>query len=150
MDREDNGENLFYKLNFRGLLLFLFNLSKLGLKKRVIRKQISEVLSNPKIEEMAPFLKYFDDFENAGFDVLYSLKEIAAELQNHHEDNTTGLSNSNMIYLIRRATEIYFIRVTNYFFFAVDNQVDFLTIIVNKRGLQTSRKFEERRVNTDY
>ena len=116
MDDDYNGENLVYVLNFRGFLLFLLNISRSGLKKSQIRKQISKVLSNPRTVEIAPFLKYWDDFEKAGFDVFSSLKEIAAELEHHHEENTTGLSSENLIYLLRRATEIYFIRMTNYFF----------------------------------
>ena len=88
---DDNDENLVYVLNFKGLLLFLLNLSRSGLKKSLIRKQISDVISNPKTIEIAPFLKYWDDFEKAGFDVFSSLKEIATELEHHHEENITGL-----------------------------------------------------------
>ena len=117
---DDKGENLVYVLNFRGFLLFLLNLSRSGLKKSLIRTQVSQVLSNPKTIEMAPFLKYWDDFEKAGFDVFSSLKEIAIELEHHHEENTTGLSSGNLMYLLRRATEIYFIKMTNYFFLTTD------------------------------
>jgi hypothetical protein len=123
-------------------------LSKLGLKKSDVQKQIYEVLSNPKTEEIAPFLKYWGDFKNAGFNVLHSLNEIAAALQNHHEENTTGLSSSNMIYLIRRATEIYFIRVTNYLFFTIDISGGFSHYYGEKKGF--ANLLEIRRKTSEY
>jgi hypothetical protein len=131
--------------------LFLLNLSRLGLKKSEIRKQISQVLANPKTVEMAPFLKYWEVFENSGFDVLHSLKEIAAELQNHHEENTTGLSSDNMIYLIRRATEIYFIKITNYFFLTIDESGGFSYLYIQQKGFaelqEIRRKVHEYRLS---
>ena len=147
---DDNGENLVYALNFRGFLLFLLNLSRSGLKKSQIRKQISQVLSNPKTVEIAPFLKYWDDFEKAGFDVFSSLKEIAVELEHHHEENTTGLSSGNLMYLLRRATEIYFIKMTNYFFLITDESSLFSHDYGQKKGFAECRKFKERQMNIDY
>ena len=151
MDDDYNGENLVYVLNFRGFLLFLLNISRSGLKKSQIRKQISQVLSNPRTVEIAPFLKYWDDFEKAGFDVFSSLKEIAAELEHHHEENTTGLSSENLIYLLRRATEIYFIRMTNYFFLRTDESSLFSHYYGQKKGFaelqEVQRKTDEYRLS---
>ena len=148
---DDNGENLVYALNFRGFLLFLLNLSRSGLKKSQIRKQISQVLSNPKTVEIAPFLKYWDDFEKAGFDVFSSLKEIAVELEHHHEENTTGLSSGNLMYLLRRATEIYFIKMTNYFFLITDESSLFSHDYGQKKGFaelqEIQRKTDEYRLS---
>lgn len=150
MDDDYNGENLVYVLNFRGFLLFLLNISRSGLKKSQIRKQISQVLSNPRAIEIAPFLKYWDDFEKAGFDVFSSLKEIAAELEHHHEENTSGLSSGNLIYLLRRATEIYFIKMTNYFFLTTDESSLFSHYYGQKKGFaelqEIQRKTDEYRL----
>ena len=149
MDDDYNGE-LVYVLNFRGFLLFLLNISRSGLKKSQIRKQIGQVISNPKTVDIAPFLKYWDDFEKAGFDVFSSLKEIAAELEHHHEENTTGLSSGNLIYLLRRATEIYFIRMTNYFFLKTDESSLSSHYYVQKKGFaelqEIQRKTDEYRI----
>ena len=150
IDDDDNAENLVYVLNFRGFLLFLLNLSRSGLKKSLIRKQISQVLSNPKIIEIAPFLKYWDDFEKAGFDVFSSLQEIATELEHHHEENITGLSSGNLMYLLRRATEIYFIKMTNYFFLTTDGSSLFSHYYGQKKGFaelqEIQRKTDEYRL----
>jgi hypothetical protein len=150
MDDDYDGENLVYVLNFRGFLLFLLNLSRSGLKKSLIRKQMSQVLSNPKTVEIAPFLTYWDDFEKAGFDVFSTLKEIAAELERHHEENTTGLSSGNLMYLLRRATEIYFIKMTNYFFLTTDESSPFAHYYGQKKGFaelqEIQRKTDEYRL----
>lgn len=145
-----NCENLVYVLNFRGFLLFLLNLSRSGLKKSLIRRQISQVLSNLKTVEIAPFLKYWDDFEKAGFDVFSSLKEIAVELEHHHEENTTGLSSGNLMYLLMRATEIYFIKMTNYFFLTTEESSLFSHYYGQKKGFaelqEIQRKTDEYRL----
>lgn len=146
MDDDYNGENLLYVLNFRGFLLFLLNLSRSGLKKSLIRKQIIQVLSNPRTIEIAPFLKYWDDFEKAGFDVISSLREIAVELESHHEENTTALSSGNRTYLLRRATEIYFIKMTNYFFLRTDKSSPFSHYYSQKKGFA---ELQEIRRKTD-
>ena len=91
------------------------------------------MLSNPKTVEIAPFLKYWDDFVKAGFNVFSSLREIAVELEHHHEENTTGLSSGNMMYLLRTATEIYFINVTYYFFLTTEESSLFSHYRAKKR-----------------
>ena len=102
------------------------------------------MLSNPKTVEIAPFLKYWDDFEKAGFDVFSSLKEIAAELEHHHEENTTGLRSGNLIYLLRRATEIYFIRMTNDFFLRTDESSPFSHYYGQKKGFTELREIQRK------
>lgn len=141
---EENDENLLYRLNFRGFLLYLYNISILGTKKSIARKWTYEVLSNPRILDLAPFLKYWDDFTEAGFNVLRTLEEIAVELQNHHEDNTTGLSSNNQIYLVRRATEIYFIRITNFFFLSIDTAGGFSHFYIQQRGISKLQEIERK------
>src|SRR6476620_8096419 len=144
IDDDYNGENLVYVLNFRGFLLFLLNLSRSGLKKSLIRRQISQVLSNPRTIEIAPFLKYWDDFEKAGFDVFSSLKEISVELESHHEENTTGLSSSNLMYLLMRATEIYFIKMTNYFFLTTEESSLFSHYYGQKKGFAELQEIQRK------
>ena len=128
------------RLTIRGLILYLYienlihnekkrkpqgrkrdnrNGSKEKREHDTYRQNIRNVLSNPKTTEKIPFLKYWAEFKNHGFDVINSLTSISSELINQlhvdaEEDN----------YLIRRATERYFIDVNNYFYeYDVNNQI---------------------------
>ena len=80
-----------------------------------------------------------------------SLKEIAVELEHHHEENTTGLSSGNLMYLLRRATEIYFIKMTNYFFLITDESSLFSHDYGQKKGFaelqEIQRKTDEYRLS---
>ena len=78
------------------------------------------------------------------------LSEIAAELEHHHEENTTGLSSGNLMYLLKRATEIYFIKMTNYFFLTTDESSLFSHHYGQKKGFaelhEIQRKTDEYRL----
>jgi hypothetical protein len=140
---EDDDENLLYQLNFRGFLLFLLNLIHLETN-TVFRKYVCQVLSSPRILEIAPFLQYWADFEKAGFDVMHSLKEIALELRTHHEEKTTSIGSSNMAYLVRRATEIYFIRVTNFFSLRIDESSVFSYYYLQDKGYENLQEIRSK------
>ncbi|MGH9990578.1 MAG: hypothetical protein ACREAS_09090, partial [Nitrososphaera sp.] len=68
-----------YSLNFRGFLLYLVGEAR---SKRQNNKRLREVISNPAILEMAPFLQYWQDFERSRFNVIGRLREIGIEFQN--------------------------------------------------------------------
>lgn len=80
---------------------------------RKIKNRIREVISNPLItEEIAPFLKYWQYFfnEDYNFNVIDLLLEISVELENQLHIDT-----KNDLYLLRRASERYFIEFENFF-----------------------------------
>lgn len=134
LEYSNETRNLRYKINFMGLLLFLFNLSTLVRKKKQAREYIYEVISNPEVLEMARFLRYWRDFEDAGFDVPKSLMEIAAELKNYLAEETAYITVTNMARLIRRATEAYFIRINRFFFWKIDEIGGFSYIYAQQKG----------------
>ena len=108
-----DSKNWRYTLNFRGFLLFLIGISNIS-NKKIMCKRIKEVILNERIKELAPFLQYWDIFEKEGFPVIKLLIKIADELKDQLNYETTDLSNNNS-YLLKRATEYYFIRWINYF-----------------------------------
>ena len=67
-----------YSLNFRGFVLFLAGESKTGSEQR-----IRDVISNPTIFTIAPFLDYWDKFEQIGFDVIKTLKKVGSDFESH-------------------------------------------------------------------
>lgn len=75
-----------------------------------IAQRIRKVLSNPLIIKIAPFLEYWAEFEKYGFNVVALLLKISVELQNQlHIDAYDDT------YLVRRATERFFIALENFF-----------------------------------
>jgi len=107
--RRRERKNWKYSLSFRGLLLYIYN--EYHADGKSDKRRIRSVIQNPLVVEEAPFLKYSDEFEKHGFDVIGLLKKISEELfsQLHitaEEDN----------YLLRRATERYSVEVENYFY----------------------------------
>ena len=46
------------------------------------KRRIREVISNSSLTKKIPFLKYWSDFEDVGFDVLDILKEITIDFNN--------------------------------------------------------------------
>ncbi len=108
-----DSKNWRYTLNFRGFLLFLIGISNI-FNKKIMYKRIKEVISNERIKELAPFLQYWDIFEKEGFPVIKLVIKIADELKDQLHYETTDLSNNNS-YLLKRATERYFIRWIDYF-----------------------------------
>jgi len=77
-------------------------------------KRIKEVISNERIKELASFLQYWDNFEKEGFPVINLLIKIAVEFKDQLNYETTDFSNNNR-YLLKKATERYFISWINYF-----------------------------------
>ena len=107
-------KNWRFLLNFRGVLLFLAGFSNSKDKKTY--KRIKEVISNERIKKLAPFLQYWDDFEKEGFPVIKLLIKIADELKDQLHYESTDLSSNNNSYLLKRATERYFVAWLNYFY----------------------------------
>lgn len=127
-----------YAPNFRGLLLFLYLCKILRLKKDIrndfknrpgktkskddtristlgkrkynqtVRK-IRRIIGKDHILKKAPFLKYWQDFEKCGFDVIELLLQIAEELHSQ-----LHIDAENDKYLLRRASERYFVEAENY------------------------------------
>jgi len=119
-----------YSLNLRGFLLYLFEESQ---AERKDSRRIRAVILNPAIVEEAPFLMYCQDFENAGFNVIDILRKIGIEFRNQlHYD---------IDYLLRRATERYYVELTNYFY-SLKSPLFFNKYIKNV-SLQTDKKLKE-------
>jgi hypothetical protein len=94
-----------YSLNFRGFLLYLAGEAR---AKKQNNRRLREVISNPVILELAPFLQYWQNFEKSKFDVIGTLREIGMEFQNL-------LTIYPIDYLQQRVTERYFFTVNTYF-----------------------------------
>ena len=104
-------ENFSYSLKFRGLLLFLI-LSVSSKKSRTDKLLFSNVLSNPSIVKIAPFLKYLNEFEELGFKGKELIVTIAEELRNQlHLDIPDGN------FLLERTIERYYKEFQKYFLF---------------------------------
>jgi hypothetical protein len=135
-----------YAPNFRGLLLYLYLCKIPSLKKDSIENQgrkgpgkkkryddsenstpgkrkynqtiskIRNIINKPSVQERAPFLKYWHVFDECGFNVIELLLQIAEEL--YHQ---LDIDAENDKYLLRRASERYFIQVENYCHEILDN-----------------------------
>ena len=139
-----NGETV---PTFRGLLLYLYLCKKYSLKKHGMQdynyqtkpgriggdddrktstlgarkhvqtiREIGKIFSKPSVLEKAPFLKYWQDFRECGFDVIGLLLQIAEEL--HSQLHIDAESDK---YLLRRASERYFVGVENYCYERLDD-----------------------------
>ena len=95
-----------YSLNFKGLLLYLLFETKI---ERTDKRRIRTVLSNPKIIELAPFLREWQIFEKAGFDVTGVLRNMGVEYQNQLSYDY------DEEYLLKSATKRYFDALSFYF-----------------------------------
>ena len=97
------------------------------------------MISNPIVLEMAPFLKDWKEFEDAGFDVMGTLKEVAVELESYlgDEEDTDHITVGSIARLVRRATEIYFIRMDRFFFWKIDESSAFWHYYVLKKGYKS-------------
>ncbi len=98
-----------YRLNFKGLLLFLILYG--SLKKTEIDEIVfNKVLLNPSVVEIAPFLQYLNEFEKFGFKGKELIVTIAEELRNQlHLDIKNGTI------LLERVIERYYKEVEEYF-----------------------------------
>ena len=107
-----------YKLNFRGLLLYMIIYKEIEVKKNKKDKEIfNNVISNPSILEIAPFLNYLTEFKEYGFPAEQILLEIAGELRNQLHLDTNNDDN----YLLCKATERYFFQLETHFSSIMDN-----------------------------
>lgn len=115
-------QNFSYSLNFRGLLLFL-NLYGSAGKSKSNRLLFRNVLSNPSIVKIAPFLKYLNEFEELGFKGKELSVTIAEELRHQlHLDIPDGN------FLLERATERYYKEFQKYFLF-IETPSSYLSLI---------------------
>ena len=160
-----------YSPNFRGLLLYLYSCKILRLKDynrdgykntpgRIKAKDDTRTSTSTKrkdsraaekirsginrghVLEQAPFLKYWQDFEKCGFNVIEILLQIAEELYSQLK-----IDAENDRYLLRRASERYFVGVENYCYEQIDNPFYFLAekITPDERNLlaQTRHKYRK-------
>lgn len=87
-----------YSLNPRGFILFLIGESKVKSVNKKGEKRIRDVLSNHETLKMAPFLKYWDIFEQIGFDVINTLRNIGRDFENHIY--LKDFSDEDLVYMI--------------------------------------------------
>jgi hypothetical protein len=113
--------NYRYSLSIRGLLLLLYcdTQTKITLGKKEI---IREVLDSSITLDVAPFLLYWKDFEQAGFDVINTLKNLAKESLYYITDEKTDNDS-----LLLTVTQRYSNEVSGYFYL-----YDTLGIIADK------------------
>lgn len=79
----NNSTHWKYNLNFRSFVLFLAGESKIESSDVRSEQRIRDVISNPTTFTIAPFLDYWDKFEQIGFDVLNTLKNIGKDFESH-------------------------------------------------------------------
>ena len=105
-------ENFSYSLNFRGLLLFLILYGSIK-KSKCNELLLNNVLSNPSIVKIAPFLKYLKELEEElGFKGKELIVTIAEELRTQlHLDIPDGA------FLLERAIERYYKEFQKYILF---------------------------------
>ena len=158
-----------YSPNFRGLLLYLYLCKILRLKDynrdgykntpgRIKAKvdtrtststkrkhsrtvwKIRRIIDKNQVLEQAPFLKYWQDFEKCGFNVIELLLQISEELYSQ-----LHIDAENDRYLLRRASERYFVEVENYCYERIDDPFYFLAEITpDERNLLTRTRHKYR------
>ena len=120
-----NREYWKYSLNFRGFLLYLNG--EYQSRRKETNSRIRQVISNPRVMEKAPFLRYWQDFEKAGFDIVGHLKDIGMEYRNQLEYDAQD------DYLLSMVSERYFVPLENILFF---NFLKFPYFFVEKLGTE--------------
>jgi hypothetical protein len=94
-----------YSLNSRGFILFLAGESKIKPGDVRSDQRIRDVLINPVILTIAPFLEYWDIFEQIAFNILNTLKNIGRDFEDHLY--LKDFTEEDLIYLItQRYTDI--------------------------------------------
>ena len=126
----NNKEYWEYRLNFRGLLLYLIGEARLERK----QSKIKGILSNCLTLEIAPFLLRWTLLDEMGFNVIEVLGRIAQQFQ--AQIDLTKYDNN---YLLRTVAERYFIEV-EYFFNPVNLALRRNTWI-QKMGVEKTREF---------
>jgi hypothetical protein len=104
----DNTENRRYSLNIRGLILFIYGESRSKVQGKTAR--IREVIQNPAVIDNLSFLKYWQDFQEVGFDVYKELELLAKELEGDILD--PNVSNYR---IMLKVIDRYYISITTYF-----------------------------------
>ena len=128
-EMKNDKRNWRYSLNFKGMLLYLLGESKIILSSPSSKKsknRIKGVISNPLVtQEIVPFLKYWQYFfnEHYNFNVIDVLLKIAVELENQFYIDT-----KDDFYLLRRASERYFIELENYLYPILDSPLYYYDI----------------------
>jgi hypothetical protein len=89
-----------YGLNLRGFILYLVGESKIKSTNMESEQfdRIRTILSNPEILKIAPFLEYWDTFEQVGFDAVNTLKNIVRDFGNYLY--LKDLKDEDLIYMI--------------------------------------------------
>lgn len=104
-----NTENRRYTLNIRGFMLFIYSVNFVS-KVHGKKDRIKEVIQNPIIINKLPFLKYWQDFQEVGFDVFRELELLAEEFGRDILD--PNIPNYRIMHKI---IERYYISITGYF-----------------------------------
>lgn len=107
-----------YYPNLRTLLLYLYNeyycTTTKGRKAR-----IHDVLSNPQMIKRAPFLEYWSDFKDCGFNIFNEFSDLLMNIGMEYR-NQLDRETGSKIYLIKTITERIFYEVENHFWFYYD------------------------------
>jgi hypothetical protein len=82
--------------------------SKWGRRKSKAESEIRKVISNNLVLEIAPFLKYWEYLDEAGFNVIGTLKDIGREFINQLDISHTSQDRNS---LLRDVSERYFAEV---------------------------------------
>jgi hypothetical protein len=105
----DDKENRTYSMNIRGFMLFIYSIY-FKYKVHDRKDRISEIIKNPTIVDKFQFLRYWQDFQEAGFDVFGELQSLAGEVQ--YDILNPNISNSR---LTLKVVEGYYISINSYF-----------------------------------
>ena len=105
-------------------------------------KKIRSIINKDHVLEQAPFLKYWQDFEKCGFNAIELLLQIAEELYSQ-----LRIDAEHDKYLLRRASERYFVGVENFCYERIENAFYFLAdkITPDELNLLTRTRHKYRR-----
>lgn len=105
-------------------------------------EKIRRIIGKDHVLEQAPFLKYWQDLEKCGFGVIELLLQITEELYSQ-----LHIDAEHDRYLLRRASERYFVGVENYCYERIDDAFCFLAdkLAPDKLNLLTQTRHKYRR-----
>lgn len=107
-----------YYPNLRTLLLYLYyEYSSRSTTRKIDR--IHKVLSNPMVIRIAPFLEYWKDFEEYGFDIIHTFSNLLMEISQEFR-NQLHIKTENDTYLLKRITDRIFSEIEIYLQFCLD------------------------------
>jgi len=148
----NDNKNWRLSLNFRGFLLFLcgsMELIKKSEKESRIastnkaKKRIYEVISNPRILEIVPFLLHWREFKDLGFDVTQTLLLLGDEFASQLDHKQWYLDFNSETYLLKKASEIYFNKILSFLFFVIDSDNGLSYLLYSKGDADGLRKIME-------